>query len=327
MFSVTLRLPSAMGGCLVMSRQIFSIAFFLLLYAVQGMAQVFGRQFIAVPGIDSSSVAWFTRTWIEQGRPLKAVLSVASTGRFDVFVNGYNVSRDALMPRREGCGGGALEMSFDVTRFARRDTNTVFIVCSPPTDMSGKAVVAACLYGLDCDGRRFSRPSDENWLCRRGDIVLAYGGCEWRDGRIDEVDRSGSLFDSACWVGAECLDDAPVGGLLVLPPVSRGERIVSILSPSGGENRGDSIVYSFDKTFRGFVRVTIRGARRGQKLSVDGSDYICTGQLDEQAFDRFSPRMRHRVVVKGGRRLRRLDIMKVEGLVLGGYDGGWFEDR
>ena len=51
---------------------------------------------ISAPQTDSTSMLWFLRTYKQVGRPRKAYVSVASTGKTQLLVNGMNVSRSHL---------------------------------------------------------------------------------------------------------------------------------------------------------------------------------------------------------------------------------------
>lgn len=76
----------------------------------------------------------------------------------------------------------------------------------------------------------------------------------------------------------------------------------------------------FPQPFFGFVRITFRGARRGERVATDnGLAYICSNQIDEQLFGRFLPRIHNIFSILGDRRFQSSQVQSVEGLELSSY--------
>lgn len=76
----------------------------------------------------------------------------------------------------------------------------------------------------------------------------------------------------------------------------------------------------FSQPFFGFVRVTMRGARRGERIVTDnGLAYICNNQMDEQLFNRFIPCQQNVFSVMGDCRFKASQVQYVEGLELSTY--------
>lgn len=76
----------------------------------------------------------------------------------------------------------------------------------------------------------------------------------------------------------------------------------------------------FPQPFFGFVRITFRGARRGERVATDnGLAYICSNQIDEQLFGRFLPRVHNIFSILGDRRFQSSQVQYVEGLELSSY--------
>lgn len=76
----------------------------------------------------------------------------------------------------------------------------------------------------------------------------------------------------------------------------------------------------FSQPFFGFVRVTMRGARRGERIVTDnGLAYICNNQMDEQLFNRFIPCQQNVFSVMGDHRFKASQVQYVEGLELSTY--------
>ena len=76
----------------------------------------------------------------------------------------------------------------------------------------------------------------------------------------------------------------------------------------------------FPQPFFGFVRITFRGARRGERVATDnGLAYICSNHIDEQLFGRFLPRVHNIFSILGDRRFQSSQVQYVEGLELSSY--------
>lgn len=76
----------------------------------------------------------------------------------------------------------------------------------------------------------------------------------------------------------------------------------------------------FPQPFFGFVRITFRGARRGERVATDnGLAYICSNQIDEQLYGRFLPRVHNIFSILGDRRFQSSQVQYVEGLELSSY--------
>lgn len=73
----------------------------MLLWMCHASAQEFGTQWVCHPAADDTSQIWFRKTFVTLQRPARAAVTIASTGRFQLFVNGRNVSGDVLLPTTE----------------------------------------------------------------------------------------------------------------------------------------------------------------------------------------------------------------------------------
>lgn len=87
------------------------------------------------------------------------------------------------------------------------------------------------------------------------------------------------------WIGAEKANlSHPV--LNDLPDIPlRARKIFEPISVFEGK---DTTRCYFPLEAEGQIRLTIRGARKGQEIDVNGMRYRCNGKMDEQFFTRFS---------------------------------------
>lgn len=89
-------------------------------------------------------------------------------------------------------------------------------------------------------------------------------------------------------------------------------KAVTEASPTETDKR--SVTYAFPHVFMGFVRVTIRDARPGETIFINGMRYICNGTIDEQAIGRFAMLPWRSVTITGDRRFKPEQVQNVEGL-------------
>lgn len=77
---------------------------------------------------------------------------------------------------------------------------------------------------------------------------------------------------------------------------------------------GDSVVYDFGEAFVGLVRVTLRDAVKGQNMRIGDMRYVCSGEADEQAIQRFTTTDCRRLLISGDENFDNAQIQKVEAL-------------
>lgn len=287
---------------------------------------------------DSLSDIWFRHTYITQRRPISATLSVTARGRYRVYVNESNVTPP--LPT-DNCQR-PVTIDIDVSGYLRSDSNTVAILYHPvgPHDHQ----IAVCYYGVGRDGRPFGHNADGGWLCRPVD-----------EGSGDGIDRGYTqTVSTACWTPAlapERLEmegaktasaprrveidgrtaaselrktdsalrrvstDMGVWPLATLLPV-RVNRVTRVTAPRYSERTPEGIAYEFVTGFYGFVRLTLRGAKKGETIIIGGRQYICNGETDEQITTAFEPTYHRRVIVSGDSAFDPNQVQRVDGVSL-----------
>lgn len=287
---------------------------------------------------DSLSDIWFRHTYITQRRPISATLSVTARGRYRVYVNESNVTPP--LPT-DNCHH-PVTIDIDVSGYLRSDSNTVAILYHPvgPHDHQ----IAVCYYGVGRDGRPFGHNADGGWLCRPVD-----------EGSGDGIDRGYTqTVSTACWTpvsapgrleidGAKTasaprrveIDGRTAGSelrtadselrrvstemgvwpLATLLPV-RVNRVTRVTAPRYSERTPEGIAYEFVTGFYGFVRLTLRGAKKGETIIIGGRKYTCNGETDEQITTAFEPTYHRRVIVSGDRAFDASQVQRVDGVSL-----------
>ena len=252
---------------------------------------------------DSLSDIWFRHTYLTQRRPISATLSVTARGRYRVYVNESNVTPP--LPT-DNCHH-PVTIDIDVSGYLRSDSNTVAILYHPvgPHDHQ----IAVCYYGVGRDGRPFGHNADGGWLCRPVD-----------EGSGDGIDRGYTqTVSTACWtpvsVPRRVSTEMGVWPLATLLPV-RVNRVTRVTAPRYSERTPEGIAYEFVTGFYGFVRLTLRGAKKGETITIGGRKYTCNGETDEQITTAFEPTYHRRVIVSGDSAFDASQVQRVDGVSL-----------
>lgn len=287
---------------------------------------------------DSLSDIWFRHTYLTQRRPISATLSVTARGRYRVYVNESNVTPP--LPT-DNCHH-PVTIDIDISGYLRSDSNTVAILYHPvgPHDHQ----IAVCYYGVGRDGRPFGHNADGGWLCRPVD-----------EGSGDGIDRGYTqTVSTACWTPVSAPGRLEIEGtkaaseprrlemegtkadselrtadselrrvstemgvwpLATLLPV-RVNRVTRVTAPRYSERTPEGIAYEFVTGFYGFVRLTLRGAKKGETIIIGGRKYTCNGETDEQITTAFEPTCHRRVIVSGDSAFDASQVQRVDGVSL-----------
>lgn len=103
--------------------------------------------------------------------------------------------------------------------------------------------------------------------------------------------------------------------LATLLPV-RVNRVTRVTTPRYSERTPEGIAYEFVTGFYGFVRLTLRGAKKGETITIGGRKYICNGETDEQITTAFEPTYHRRVIVSGDSAFDASQVQRVDGVSL-----------
>lgn len=287
---------------------------------------------------DSLSDIWFRHTYLTQRRPISATLSVTARGRYRVYVNESNVTPP--LPT-DNCHH-PVTIDIDISGYLRSDSNTVAILYHPigPHDHQ----IAVCYYGVGRDGRPFGHKADGGWLCRPVDEgsgdgidrgytqtvstacwtpVSAPGRLEIEEAKATSAPRrveiEGTKADSELRTADSELrrvsTEMGVWPLATLLPV-RVNRVTRVTAPRYSERTPEGIAYEFVTGFYGFVRLTLRGAKKGETIIIGGRKYTCNGETDEQITTAFEPTYHRRVIVSGDSAFDASQVQRVDGVSL-----------
>lgn len=104
--------------------------------------------------------------------------------------------------------------------------------------------------------------------------------------------------------------------LRINPLVDNAARISRIYTPLLTEQSEDTLTVHLVPNRRHLIRVTLRGCRRGEHIRIGNLQYVCTGEMDEQAFTRFSPTDQNTVTTSGDRHFCCEQVQEVESICL-----------
>lgn len=301
----------------------------------------FDCRWLSHPTPDDTSHVWFSRTIVtsEKDMPRAAYIRVATTGRFVLYVNGRNVSTALFTPDRQNGDTAVAAIAYDVQRFLRTDTNTIALLYCP--SMRTRRQVSVCFYGIAADSSHFAvsgtdRPSfalngNAGWLCRHADTWQTHDGGEAMNRNLYPYRWTDANQPLAMWQAVEetstphhlttinTLSSEDICGyspLRINPLVDNAARISRIYTPLLTEQSGDTLTVHLVPNRRHLIRVTLRGCRRGEHIRIGNLQYVCTGEMDEQAFTRFSPTDQNTVTINGDRHFCCEQVQEVESICL-----------
>ena len=301
---------------------------------------------------DSLSDIWFRHTYLTQRRPISATLSVTARGRYRVYVNESNVTPP--LPT-DNCHH-PVTIDIDISGYLRSDSNTVAILYHPVDPHDHQIAVCYYGVGRDgrpfghnADGGWLCRPVDEGsgdgidrgytqtvstacWTPvsapGRLEIEEAKAASEPRRVEIEgtkatsaprRVEIEGTKADSELRTADSALrrvsTEMGVWPLATLLPV-QVNRVTRVTAPRYSERTPEGIAYEFVTGFYGFVRLTLRGAKKGETIIIGGRKYTCNGETDEQITTAFEPTYHRRVIVSGDSAFDASQVQRVDGVSL-----------
>lgn len=307
----------------------------------------FGCRWMSHPAPDDTSHVWFRRTLVidEQDMPRTAYIHVATTGRFVLYVNGRNVSTALFTPDRTPNDTTVMAISYDVRRFLRPDSNAIALLYCPSTRTHRQVSVSP--YGIAADSSRFATNDTDGWLCRHADTWQTHDGGEamnrntypyrWTDTNqplalwqaVEQTSTSHHLntttshhhnttppqhLNTLPLLSAE--DICGYSPVRTNPLVDNAAHMRRIYAPLFTEQSADTLIVHLVPNERHLIRVTLRGCRRGERISIGNLHYVCTGEIDEQAFARFTPTSSNTIIITGDSHFRSEQVQEVESICL-----------
>ena len=315
----------------------------------------FGCRWMSHPAPDDTSHVWFRHTLVteEQDIPRTAYIHVATTGRFVLYVNGRNVSTALFTPDRTPNDTTVMAISYDVRRFLRPDSNTIALLYCPSTRT--RRQVSVSFYGIAADSSHFATNDTDGWLCRHADTWQTHDGGEAMNRntypyRWTDTDQPLALWQAVEQISTyqpintsppqhnttstsqhhnttppQHLNTLPLlsaedicgySPVRINPLVDNAAHMRRIYTPLFTEQSADTLIVHLVPNERHLIRITLRGCRRGERISIGNLHYVCTGEIDEQAFARFTPTSSNTIIITGDSHFRSEQVQEVESICL-----------
>lgn len=202
-------------------------------------------------------------------------------------------------------------------------------LCRPVDEGSGdgidrgytQTVSTACWTPVSAPGRLEIEGTKAASEPRRVEIEEAKAASAPRRVEIDgrtadsEIRTAASELRTADSALRRVSTEMGVWPLATLLPV-QVNRVTRVTAPRYSERTPEGIAYEFVTGFYGFVRLTLRGAKKGETITIGGRKYTCNGETDEQITTAFEPTYHRRVIVSGDSAFDASQVQRVDGVSL-----------
>lgn len=286
---------------------------FLILWALNSFSQEFGTHWICHPTPNDSSEVLFVHTYATTQIPQQAQISFASSGQVKVFVNERNIAPDITFNNADT--SSITLQTYDVTRYLNSSSNTIAVWYAPVTGTNISKQLSLEFYGINQDGSLFYHKADKKWICQALKGCYKRGTDETYDARSYNHNWKESDSYKKKWLhplGA--YNDSKQFSISDEAWAFQNTQLQNIIKPVRLYQDSIGVHYDFGREFTGSIRLTLRDARQGETLDIDGFTYICNGELDEQVFRRFTSAKQRVFTIRGDHLFKPSQIMNIEAL-------------
>ena len=302
-------------------KSIFHKFLILLLLSISaGVMNAKDRYFICHPTAEKGEEVWFHSILPINKLPDSASISISTTGFVLVYVNGRNATTATLWPYRPNNSPGIASQDIDITTLLSYGRNVISIwyaPCLQPLSQTsgsignafathsdsisdrennafatqyqgyqtGDCQISVCITTVtEGKEQRFCN-TERDWLCSIAAGKMTRKGEDY-DAMAYQQDWKSFIYAvTPLWIGAEkSMLSHPI--LNDIPDIPLRAR--KIFEPISVYESDDTTRCYFPLGAEGQIRLTIRGARKGQEIDVNGMRYRCIGKMDEQFFTRFT---------------------------------------
>lgn len=302
-------------------KSIFHKFLILLLLSISaGVMNAKDRYFICHPTAEKGEEVWFHSILPINKLPDSASISISTTGFVLVYVNGRNATTATLWPYRPNNSPGIASQDINITTLLSYGRNVISIwyaPCLQPLSQTsgsignaftthsdsisdrennafatqyqgyqtGDCQISVCITTVtEGKEQRFCN-TERDWLCSIAAGKMTRKGEDY-DAMAYQQDWKSFIYAvTPLWIGAEkSMLSHPI--LNDIPDIPLRAR--KIFEPISVYESNDTTRCYFPLGAEGQIRLTIRGARKGQEIDVNGMRYRCIGKMDEQFFTRFT---------------------------------------
>lgn len=290
----------------------FTILIFTTLWVLNSYAQEFGTHWVSYPFPNDSSEILYRKIYHLDQKPLKAEINMASGGNTRLYINERNATPSIF---NEGARDSILLMqTIDISRYLKKGENIIAVWYAPGRIRNKSKQLSLELHGWYTDSVPFYHKADETWWCKplKG---CCYNEKEHFDNRIYNTEWKSAEYQSAGWVHPTGAFKDSTNYIFVdqLPYLTQN-KLQMVLEPYQEEFDHQGCRIDFGRPFRGTIRLTIRNASKGTTLHINGNQYVCSGEMDEQAYYRIHAEHQKDFVITWDKGFRRSNITNIEGL-------------
>jgi hypothetical protein len=284
----------------------------LILWVLNSFSQEFGTHWVSCPLPNDSSEVLFRKVYRTEHRPQQALLTFASAGALRVYVNERNITQDVFFENRDT--SVITSHTIDISGYLYPDSNVIAIWYAPAKSKVISKQLSLEYYGRDIRGNRFYHQADPTWLCRK------ITGCS---AKVREYYNGSRLPED--WKSIDCHATKwthPVGCLpqekdFIVEENRPGKDHflhMRTLSPVSWKTQNEGLLIDFGHPFTGTIRLTLRDAKKGERIQFGDSHYTCSGELDEQAFRHFTTGSSRYIFISGDSNFKPSQIRNAEAL-------------
>lgn len=285
----------------------------LIFWIQNSFAQEFCTHWVSYPLPNDSSEVLFRKTFTTQHRPTQALITFASCGKLKVYVNERNITKDLLFENPNNTY--IVSRTIDISRFLNAEQNTIAVWYAPVPGMPISKQLSLEYYGKDIKGKFFYHKADKSWWCKTLRGSFNSSTTEQYDSRFYHFDWMSPEYKSEHWIH-------PTGSfateksypIISNPLPTSSYPLTHIIFPVNHYEDSLGIHYDFGRPFYGSIRLTLREASKGETIKIDNYLYICNGEMDEQAFRRFTSEQKRIITINGGKYFNIKQINNIEGL-------------
>lgn len=287
--------------------------YLVLFWALNSFSQELGTHWICYPLPNDSSEVLFCHTYVSQGKPRQATLSFTSPGKLRVYVNERNITQ-ALYFSNPNTSTVATQ-TYDVTRLMRPDSNIVAVWYAPTPNQPISKQLSLEYYGKDAKGRDFYHKADGEWQCHLLEGCYIKEEEEHFDARSYDNNWKATDYDRSQWLSPLGASEGERPLLLTADMYScHNCQLRQLLLPSYSQKTEEGITCNFERAYKGTIRLTLREAKKGETIRTRGLTYTCNGEMDEQAFRRFTYSTDRSFTILDDCESKKAQIMSIEGL-------------
>ena len=279
-----------------LTRHFFPLLLFLLLPISITKAE--GYAFLCHPTAEKGEEVLFHSVLTTGKLPDKAMMHIATTGFVLVYVNGRIAMTETVWPYRPEKRQGKASREIDIREFLSIGRNVISVWYAPcitswstqnnTSSNAGRETGGQISVAITTvtDGKKEVRCNTEkDWLCTIAAGKLTEKG-ENFDATAYQKDWKEFIFGfSPAWIGAEKAMPSAADFCDIPNTSLRACKTFETISIFQGN---DTTRCYFPMEAEGQIRLTIRGAKKGQKIAVNDMQYRCLGIDDEQFITRFS---------------------------------------